>query len=78
MAQPGVLIGENRTVGALPLVGMSAVVTHDVLAPKVWVGWPTRQLRPSISPGAHVPGEKEVRSDLDSACKPQRAACGGG
>jgi sugar O-acyltransferase (sialic acid O-acetyltransferase NeuD family) len=48
----GALIGENRTVGAFSLVGMGAVVTHDVPAREVWVGVPARFLR-----GADVPGE---------------------
>jgi len=41
----GALIGENRTVGAFSLVGMGAVVTHDVPAREVWAGVPARHLR---------------------------------
>ena len=41
----GALIGESRTIGAFSLVGMGAVVTHDVPAAEVWVGVPARRLR---------------------------------
>ncbi|HEX6519259.1 MAG TPA: acetyltransferase [Streptosporangiaceae bacterium] len=41
----GALIGETRTVGAFSLVGMGAVVTHDVPEREVWVGVPARRLR---------------------------------
>lgn len=41
----GALIGENRSVGAFSLVGMGAVVTHDVPAREVWAGVPARHLR---------------------------------
>jgi sugar O-acyltransferase (sialic acid O-acetyltransferase NeuD family) len=41
----GALIGENRTIGAFSLVGMGAVVTHDVPPREIWTGVPARQLR---------------------------------
>jgi sugar O-acyltransferase (sialic acid O-acetyltransferase NeuD family) len=41
----GALVGENCSVGALSLVGMGAVVTHDVPAAEVWAGVPARRLR---------------------------------
>ncbi len=46
----GALIGENRTVGAFSLVGMGAVVTHDVPAREVWAGVPARRLRAADIP----------------------------
>jgi sugar O-acyltransferase (sialic acid O-acetyltransferase NeuD family) len=46
----GALIGENRTVGAFSLVGMGAVVTHDVPPREVWVGVPARHLRAADIP----------------------------
>jgi sugar O-acyltransferase (sialic acid O-acetyltransferase NeuD family) len=48
----GALIRENRTVGAFSLVGMGAVVRHDVPTGEVWVGAPARRLR-----AADVPSE---------------------
>lgn len=51
----GALVGENRTVGALSLVGMGAVVTHDVPAQEVWAGVPARRLRDADIPlGVHA------------------------
>ncbi len=46
----GALIGEDRTVGAFSLIGMGAVVTHDVPAREVWVGVPARRLRAADIP----------------------------
>jgi sugar O-acyltransferase (sialic acid O-acetyltransferase NeuD family) len=46
----GALIGENRTIGAFSLVGMGAVVTHDVPAREVWAGVPARRLRTADIP----------------------------
>jgi sugar O-acyltransferase (sialic acid O-acetyltransferase NeuD family) len=46
----GALIGENRTIGAFSLVGMGAVVTHDVPAREVWAGVPARRLRDADIP----------------------------
>jgi sugar O-acyltransferase (sialic acid O-acetyltransferase NeuD family) len=46
----GALIGEKRTVGAFSLVGMGAVVTHDVPACEVWTGVPARRLRAADIP----------------------------
>jgi sugar O-acyltransferase (sialic acid O-acetyltransferase NeuD family) len=55
----GALIGENRSVGAFSLVGMGAVVTHDVPAYEVWVGVPARRLRAAAIPGA-LPQRRSV------------------
>jgi sugar O-acyltransferase (sialic acid O-acetyltransferase NeuD family) len=46
----GALVGENRTVGAFSLVGMGAVVTHDVPACEIWAGVPARRLRAADIP----------------------------
>ena len=46
----GALVGEHRTVGACSLVGMGAVVTHDVPAREVWAGVPARRLRAASLP----------------------------
>ena len=46
----GALISENRTVGAFSLVGMGAVVTHDVPEREVWAGVPARRLRAADIP----------------------------
>ncbi len=46
----GALVGENRTVGAFSLVGMGAVVTHDVPTREVWAGVPARRLRAADVP----------------------------
>ena len=46
----GALIGENRTVGACSLVGMGAVVTHDIPPCEVWAGVPARRLRAADIP----------------------------
>jgi sugar O-acyltransferase (sialic acid O-acetyltransferase NeuD family) len=51
----GALIGERRTVGAFSLVGMGAVVTHDVPSGEVWVGVPARQLRAADVPQDLMP-----------------------
>jgi sugar O-acyltransferase (sialic acid O-acetyltransferase NeuD family) len=53
----GALIGENRTVGAFSLVGMGAVVTHDVPDREVWAGVPARPMRAADIPqleGSHT------------------------
>lgn len=55
----GALIGENRTVGAFSLVGMGAVVTHDVPPCEVWAGVPARRLRAADIP--HDMSAKEIR-----------------
>jgi sugar O-acyltransferase (sialic acid O-acetyltransferase NeuD family) len=41
----GAIVGEGRTVGAFSLVGMGAVVTHDVPPREVWAGLPARHRR---------------------------------
>jgi sugar O-acyltransferase (sialic acid O-acetyltransferase NeuD family) len=41
----GCLIRENRTIGPWALVGMGAVVTHDVPGGEVWAGAPARFVR---------------------------------
>jgi sugar O-acyltransferase (sialic acid O-acetyltransferase NeuD family) len=46
----GALIGENRNIGSFALVGMGAVVTHDVPARQVWAGVPARYLRAADLP----------------------------
>ena len=46
----GALIGANRTVGNFSLVGMGAVVTHDVPASEVWAGVPAQRLRAADIP----------------------------
>jgi sugar O-acyltransferase (sialic acid O-acetyltransferase NeuD family) len=46
----GAMIRENRTVGALSLVGMGSVVTHDVPPLEVWAGVPARYLRAADIP----------------------------
>jgi sugar O-acyltransferase (sialic acid O-acetyltransferase NeuD family) len=41
----GALVREHLNVGAWSLVGMGALVTHDVPAGEVWAGSPARRLR---------------------------------
>jgi sugar O-acyltransferase (sialic acid O-acetyltransferase NeuD family) len=53
----GALIGENHTVGAFSLVGMGAVVTHDVPACEIWAGVPARRLRAADIPLSVPAGE---------------------
>lgn len=57
----GALIRENRTIGGFSLVGMGAVVTHDVPACQVWAGIPARYLRAADMPGD--PCVEETRLD---------------
>lgn len=48
----GAIIGEGRSVGAFSLVGMGAVVTHDVPPREVWAGVPARCRRMAdVPPG---------------------------
>jgi sugar O-acyltransferase (sialic acid O-acetyltransferase NeuD family) len=51
----GAIIGEQRSVGELSLVGMGAVVTKDVPAQEVWAGVPARRIRGAGIPDGHVP-----------------------
>jgi sugar O-acyltransferase (sialic acid O-acetyltransferase NeuD family) len=41
----GALVREGRKIGSCALVGMGAVVTHDIPAQEVWAGVPARHLR---------------------------------
>lgn len=41
----GALVREGRTIGSCALVGMGAVVIHDVPAQEVWAGVPASHLR---------------------------------
>jgi sugar O-acyltransferase (sialic acid O-acetyltransferase NeuD family) len=41
----GSMVREDRSIGAWSMVGMGAVVTHDVPATEVWMGTPARFLR---------------------------------
>ena len=52
----GALVGESRTIGAFSLVGMGAVVTHDVPAQEVWAGVPARRLRAASIPPVSAQG----------------------
>lgn len=53
----GAVIGEGRTVGAFSLVGMGAVVTHDVPPHEVWAGVPARYRRRADIPNELSLGE---------------------
>lgn len=43
----GAMVREGRRIGSCALVGMGAVVTHDIPAREVWTGVPARYLRPA-------------------------------
>jgi sugar O-acyltransferase (sialic acid O-acetyltransferase NeuD family) len=52
----GAIIGEQRVIGKLALVGMGAVVTKDIPAREVWAGVPAHRMRAAVIPGGPVPG----------------------
>jgi sugar O-acyltransferase (sialic acid O-acetyltransferase NeuD family) len=63
----GALVREERTVGKWALVGMGAVVTHDVPAAEVWSGVPARRVRSIALP------DELIRSRDQTDFEPNRA-----
>lgn len=59
----GALIREDRTVGPWALVGMGAVVTHDVPAGEVWYGHPARFVRCLQAPADVLSHESRAGGD---------------
>jgi sugar O-acyltransferase (sialic acid O-acetyltransferase NeuD family) len=51
----GAVVGEGRTIGEYSLIGMGAVVTHDIPPREVWAGVPARYLRPADIPDHDSP-----------------------
>lgn len=59
----GALLREKLTVGTFSLVGMGAVVTHDVPAGEIWAGVPARRLRAVQLPAGVRPDDPPVTKD---------------